>query len=78
MKKNVHPESSLVLFRDSSSGVTYPIASTLGPSLPPNPQGGPPVYTVEISASSHPAWGAAFEERRGSRAEAFRRRYGSR
>ena len=81
MKKNIHPEYDLVVFRDHSAGTTVLTRSTLGASSTQTIEidgATYPVVDVDVSSASHPFWtGRGRVVDTEGRVEAFNRRYGS-
>ena len=78
MKKNLHPETRKVVFRDVSTSSDFLINSTIKTSETTEWSDGNtyPLVKVDISSASHPAFtGAKVAETQGSRREAFEKKY---
>ncbi len=55
MKKDIHPKSQTVVFKDASSGFMFLSTSTLSPKETAEFEGASyPLVNIEISAASHP------------------------
>ena len=78
MKKNLHPKSNPVVFKDAMTGETFLVESTLatGETIVWEDGRTYPLVTVEISSRSHPTFtGTEREDKVSSRAQAFKEKY---
>ena len=77
--KTIHPNQQNVIFKDAVTGDLFLIKSTLKSKETMKWTDGVdyPVFGVEISSKSHPAFkdNGIIEAPRGSRAESFAKRY---
>lgn len=79
MKKDIHPDYHLVVFRDASAEFAFLTRSTATSAKTIDWEDGRtyPVIDVEVSSASHPFWtGAARVLDTAGRVEKFNRRYG--
>lgn len=58
MKKGIHPEYRLVVFRDTSCGAEFCVGSTCKTDLTTTWEDGKtyPLVNIDISSASHPAY----------------------
>lgn len=78
MKKNLHPESQPVVFKDAMTGEAFLVQSTVaaGDTIVWSDGKTYPLVTVEISSRSHPVFtGEQREEKITPRATAFKEKY---
>ncbi len=78
MKKNLHPESKPVVFKDAMTGEAFLVQSTIaaGETIVWEDGHTYPLVTVEISSRSHPAFtGKEQPATETSRATAFKDKY---
>ena len=78
MKKNLHPESQPVVFKDAMTGDAFLVQSTVsaGDTIVWTDGKTYPLVTVEISSGSHPVFtGEDREESVTPRAVAFKEKY---
>ena len=78
MKKGIHPDYRMVVFRDTASGTMYLTRSTVATKEKIKYEDGNeyPVFDVEISSASHPFFtGKQTLVDTAGRVERFRRKY---
>jgi large subunit ribosomal protein L31 len=78
MKKNLHPKSSPVVFKDAMTGEAFLIESTAASAETILWEDGKtyPLVTVEITSRSHPVFtGQERDETKNSRAQSFKQKY---
>ena len=78
MKKDIHPAYRLVLFKDTASGTTFLVRSTVPTRETAQHTDGNeyPLYEIEISSASHPFYtGKQQLVDTAGRVERFRRKY---
>ena len=78
MKKNLHPKSTPVVFKDAMTGEAFLVQSTIASAETIVWEDGQtyPLVTVEISSRSHPTFtGTEREEKVSSRAQTFKDKY---
>lgn len=81
MKKNIHPESRFVIFRDTSCGKDFRIRSTCQTEHSVKWEDGEtyPLVNIDVSSSSHPMYtGKQREVTSEGRIARFNKRFGGR